>query len=186
MRERWLTSAGTRSHRGPFRQARTLHRQERRGSRGVQGVFGCEGNARTLRRRCRVPRQAYRAGMLRTRSRRCLSSLISAARPRLPRDTARALQPLPAQSTPDGAQELARRSAFPGNRMHDSGSLTAVSMVPCPDIMTTGIVSIPFAAHSFNKVMPSVSGIQISSSTRSGRPCPRSSRAWLAFSARCT
>ena len=46
---------------------------------------------------------------------------------------------------------------------------TAVSIVPCPDIITTGMVSWPLAAHSFSSVMPSVSGIQMSSSTRSGR-----------------
>ena len=56
---------------------------------------------------------------------------------------------------------------------------TAVSMVPCPDIITTGMVSWPFAAHSLSRVMPSVSGIQMSSSTRSGRSAARSARAAL-------
>ena len=46
---------------------------------------------------------------------------------------------------------------------------TAESIVPWPDIITTGIVSRPAAAHSLSSVMPSVSGIQMSSSTRSGR-----------------
>jgi hypothetical protein len=48
---------------------------------------------------------------------------------------------------------------------------TAVSMVPCPDIITTGMFSWPLAAHSLSRLMPSVSGIQMSSSTRSGRCC---------------
>ena len=60
---------------------------------------------------------------------------------------------------------------------------TAVSMVPWPDIITTGMVSSPAAAHSLSSVMPSVSGIQISSSTRSGRAWLRHARAVLAFSA---
>src|SRR5262245_31390918 len=63
---------------------------------------------------------------------------------------------------------------------------TAVSMVPCPDIMTTGMVSCPLAAHSFSNVMPSVSGIQISSSTRSGLWRSRNRRADSAFSASST
>jgi hypothetical protein len=46
---------------------------------------------------------------------------------------------------------------------------TAESIVPCPDIITTGIVNSPLAAHSLSKDMPSVSGIQMSSRTRSGR-----------------
>jgi hypothetical protein len=45
---------------------------------------------------------------------------------------------------------------------------TAVSMVPCPDIITTGIVSCPLAAHSRSNVTPSVSGIHMSSSTSDG------------------
>ena len=45
---------------------------------------------------------------------------------------------------------------------------TAVSTVPCPDIMTTGQSSRGSADHSRSSVMPSVSGIQMSSSTRSG------------------
>jgi len=60
---------------------------------------------------------------------------------------------------------------------------TAVSIVAWPDIITTGIVSWPPAAHSFRSEMPSVSGIQMSSSTRSGRSRPRASRAAVAFSA---
>ena len=63
---------------------------------------------------------------------------------------------------------------------------TAVSMVPWPDIITTGIVSCPLAAHSLSSVMPSVSGIQMSSSTRSGRPRSRRRRASLALSASST
>ena len=42
-------------------------------------------------------------------------------------------------------------------------------MVPWPLIMITGIVSWPVEPHSFSSVMPSTSGIQMSSSTRSGR-----------------
>src|SRR5687768_14267104 len=63
---------------------------------------------------------------------------------------------------------------------------TAVSIVPWPDIITTGIVSWPLAAHSLSSVMPSVSGIQMSSSTRSGRPRSRKRRASPALSASST
>ena len=45
---------------------------------------------------------------------------------------------------------------------------TAVSIVPWPDIITTGIVSCPDAPHSRSSVTPSVSGIQMSSSTSAG------------------
>jgi hypothetical protein len=58
--------------------------------------------------------------------------------------------------------------------------------VPWPDIITTGIVRSPALAHSLSSVMPSVSGIQMSSSTRSGRDLERYARASLAFSARRT
>ena len=60
---------------------------------------------------------------------------------------------------------------------------TAVSIVAWPDIITTGMVSCPLFDHSFNKVMPSVSGIQISKSTKSGRICSRTVRACIALSA---
>jgi hypothetical protein len=63
---------------------------------------------------------------------------------------------------------------------------TAVSIVPWPDIMTTGIVSWPEAAHSRSSVTPSVSGIQMSSSTSAGRSRARYARAAVAFSARLT
>ena len=63
---------------------------------------------------------------------------------------------------------------------------TAESIVPCPDIITTGIVSRPEPAHSLRSVMPSVSGIQMSSRTRSGRISRRRLRAVWAFSARRT
>ena len=63
---------------------------------------------------------------------------------------------------------------------------TAVSMVPWPLIMITGIVSRPEAPHSLSSVMPSTSGIQMSSSTRSGRMRSRTARAWAAFSASST
>ena len=63
---------------------------------------------------------------------------------------------------------------------------TAVSMVAWPDIITTGMVSWPFAAHSLSSVMPSVSGIQMSSSTRSGRALSRRRRASPALSASAT
>ena len=46
---------------------------------------------------------------------------------------------------------------------------TAVSIVLWPLIMTTGMVSRLVVAHSLSSVTPSVSGIQMSSSTRSGR-----------------
>ena len=60
---------------------------------------------------------------------------------------------------------------------------TAVSIVPWPDIMTTGIVNSPPADHSLSSDMPSVSGIQISRSTRSGRLSLRILRAAAACSA---
>ena len=63
---------------------------------------------------------------------------------------------------------------------------TAESMVPWPDIITTGMVSKPLPAHSLRSVMPSVSGIQMSSKTRSGRISLRAERAVCAFSARRT
>ena len=63
---------------------------------------------------------------------------------------------------------------------------TAESMVPWPDIITTGMVSSPLPAHSLSSVMPSVSGIQMSSSTRSGRISFLAVRAVCAFSARRT
>src|SRR3979490_3082103 len=52
--------------------------------------------------------------------------------------------------------------------------------------MTTGMVSCPLAAHSLSRVMPSVSGIQMSSRTRSGRARSRSRRASPALSATVT
>ena len=60
---------------------------------------------------------------------------------------------------------------------------TAESIVPWPDIITTGIVNKPAADHSLSSEMPSVSGIQMSSSTRSGRRSLRLARALAAFSA---
>ena len=63
---------------------------------------------------------------------------------------------------------------------------TAESIVPCPDIITTGMVSRLAADHSLSSEMPSVSGIQMSSSTRSGRLSPRALRAAAAFSASAT
>ncbi len=63
---------------------------------------------------------------------------------------------------------------------------TAVSIVPCPLIMMTGIVSSPLLPHSLSRVTPSTSGIQMSSSTRSGRRRWRTARAWAAFSASST
>ena len=63
---------------------------------------------------------------------------------------------------------------------------TAVSMVPWPDIMITGMLSRPLADHSLSSVMPSVSGIQMSSSTRSGRWRSRRLRADAALSASST
>ena len=63
---------------------------------------------------------------------------------------------------------------------------TAVSIVPWPDIMMTGIVSWPPAAHSRSSVTPSVSGIQMSSSTSAGCCRWRYARASAAFSASAT
>ena len=63
---------------------------------------------------------------------------------------------------------------------------TAVSIVPWPLIMITGIVSCAVEPHSFSSVMPSTSGIQMSSSTRSGRIRSRHARACAAFSASST
>ena len=63
---------------------------------------------------------------------------------------------------------------------------TAESIVPCPDIITTGMVSKPVDDHSLSSEIPSVSGIQISSSTRSGRFSLRQRRAAPAFSATVT
>ena len=60
---------------------------------------------------------------------------------------------------------------------------TAESIVPWPDIITTGMFSKPPADHSLSSEMPSVSGIQMSSSTRSGRISLRIRRASAAFSA---
>ena len=60
---------------------------------------------------------------------------------------------------------------------------TAESIVPCPDIITTGMVRRPLADHSLSNEIPSVSGIQMSSRTRSGRFSARSLRAAAAFSA---
>jgi hypothetical protein len=58
---------------------------------------------------------------------------------------------------------------------------TAVSMVAWPLIMMTGMVRRP-PAHSLSSVTPSVSGIQMSSSTRSYTLATRALRAWVAFS----
>ena len=63
---------------------------------------------------------------------------------------------------------------------------TAESIVPCPDIITTGMVSKPDDDHSLSSEIPSVSGIQMSSSTRSGRFSLRHLRAADAFSATIT
>ena len=63
---------------------------------------------------------------------------------------------------------------------------TAVSMVPCPDIITTGMVNKLLFTHSLSKVMPSQSGIQMSNNTKSGRSCNLAARAAAAFSANCT
>ena len=60
---------------------------------------------------------------------------------------------------------------------------TAVSIVPWPLIMITGIVSSAVEPHSFSSVMPSTSGIQMSRRTRSGRMRSRQARACAAFSA---
>ena len=53
---------------------------------------------------------------------------------------------------------------------------TAVSMVAWPLIMITGMSSMPWEAHSPSRLTPSVSGIQMSSNTRSGRMRRRGAR----------
>ena len=63
---------------------------------------------------------------------------------------------------------------------------TAVSMLAWPLIITTGMLSWPDLAHSLSRVMPSQSGIQMSSNTMVGRVWFRSWRASSAFSARVT
>ncbi len=63
---------------------------------------------------------------------------------------------------------------------------TAVSTVPCPDMMTTGQSRSSLSDHSLSNVMPSVSGIQISSRIRSNRCAARASRASCAFAAQVT
>jgi hypothetical protein len=60
---------------------------------------------------------------------------------------------------------------------------TAVSTVPCPDIITTGAVSVCACCHSRSRLMPSVSGIQMSSSTRSGCCSAQAARASAALPA---
>jgi hypothetical protein len=63
---------------------------------------------------------------------------------------------------------------------------TAVSTVPWPDIMTTGQPSCAVSDHSRSSVMPSTSGIQMSSSTRSGAARARRLRACAASAATST
>ena len=63
---------------------------------------------------------------------------------------------------------------------------TAVSMLPWPLIITTGMVSWPLVAHSLSRVIPSLSGIQMSNKTMAGRVWLRSLRASPAFSAKAT
>ena len=60
---------------------------------------------------------------------------------------------------------------------------TAVSTVPWPDIMMTGASPVLLSDHSLNREIPSESGIQMSSRTRSGRRLRRDARAFSAFSA---
>ena len=59
----------------------------------------------------------------------------------------------------------------------------AVSIVPCPDIITTGLVINFSFTHSLRRVMPSQSGIHISNKIKSGILFFLSSRASVAFSA---
>ena len=63
---------------------------------------------------------------------------------------------------------------------------TAVSTVPWPDIITTGQPSATLACHSRSSVMPSVPGIHMSSSTRSGWCRSRDVRACAASPATST
>ena len=93
----------------------------------------------------------------------------------------------PASALPTVASSLGRLMGFSRkSKAPMRVASTAESMVPWPDIITTGMVSSPEPAHSFSSVMPSVSGIQMSSSTRSGRISLRAERAVWAFSARRT
>ncbi len=64
---------------------------------------------------------------------------------------------------------------------------TAVSTVPWPDIITTGQGRrSSLVDHSRSRLMPSASGIQMSSSTRSGLTVSRWRRACAAFAAELT
>src|SRR5205807_1059807 len=63
---------------------------------------------------------------------------------------------------------------------------TAVSTVLWPDIITTGQPSVAAVDHSRSSVIPSTSGIQISSSTRSGICRAREARACAALAATST
>ena len=93
----------------------------------------------------------------------------------------------PARALPTVARSLGRLMGFSRkSKAPMRVASTAESIVPCPDIITPGIVSSPEPAHSFRRVMPSVSGIQMSRRTRSGRISRRRLRAVCALSARRT
>ena len=108
------------------------------------------------------------------------------------RDALDALKRSPGARLPedfDASALLTVRSSWPsdtGFSMKSSApsrvASTAVSTVACPDIMTTG-PSEPESAHSLSREMPSVSGIQMSSSVRSKLLLRRASRARAASSA---
>jgi hypothetical protein len=117
--------------------------------------------------------------------RRFFSSVITAERPKLAMLSGIAARDSPARSARFtvassfcSAIGFSRKSIAPMRV-----ASTAVSIVPWPDIMITGMLSCPPVAHSLRSVMPSASGIQMSRSTRSGLPRARSERAAVAFSA---
>jgi hypothetical protein len=74
---------------------------------------------------------------------------------------------------------LSRKSIAP-----DRIASTAVAVVPCPEIMTTGSVS-SNACSLRSTSMPSIPGILMSSSTRSGRSrCTIARPSWPLAAAR--
>ena len=94
---------------------------------------------------------------------------------------------------PDSSARSTTRSSFASDSGFSTKSKaprrvasTAVSTVPWPHIITTGHRSAAWLDHSRSSVMPSVSGIQMSSSTRSGSWRARAARAWAASAATST
>ncbi len=84
-------------------------------------------------------------------------------------------------------RSLARDSGFSTKSNAPSRvASTAVSTVPCPDMITTGQARSPSSDHSRNSVMPSVSGIQMSSRIRSNFSAARAALASPASPAEVT